>query len=33
LIITEAVSEIAAFVQKGLERLKDRAEYRGEAIL
>jgi len=29
----EAVSETAAFVLKRLERLKDRGEYRGEAIL
>ena len=29
----EAVSETAAFVLKRLERLKDRGEYKGEAIL
>ena len=28
-----AVSETAAFVLKRLERLKDRGEYKGEAIL
>jgi len=30
---SEAVSETAAFVLKRLERLKDRGEYKGEAIL
>jgi hypothetical protein len=29
----EAVSETATFVLKRLERLKDKGEYRGEAII